>query len=227
MRRLIRIAFSTLADFEIEGMENLPKEGPLLVVGNHFSFLDPVAVINTMPWPLEFVGGFRMPNAPPIVTWIPGLWGVLPVHRGSISRQTLLASRQILKQKGRLAIFPEAGSWASVLRPARPGAAYLATTTSAPLLPVGLDGLVDLFPRVRRFKRGKIRVNIGKPFGPLYVSERGETDRRRLDEIGHEIMRKIADLIPPERRGYYSNDPAVREAARGTEKYPWEGIQED
>jgi hypothetical protein len=34
-------------------------------------------------------------------------------------------------------------------------------------------------------------------------------------------MRHIADLIPPERRGYYSDDPAIRAAARGTEIYPW------
>jgi hypothetical protein len=37
------------------------------------------------------------------------------------------------------------------------------------------------------------------------------------------MMHQIAQLIPPERRGFYSDDPAVREAARGTEIYPWEG----
>jgi hypothetical protein len=42
-----------------------------------------------------------------------------------------------------------------------------------------------------------------------------------LDEIGHTIMRQIAELIPPERHGFYSDDPAIREAARGTEIYPW------
>jgi hypothetical protein len=34
-------------------------------------------------------------------------------------------------------------------------------------------------------------------------------------------MRHIAELIPPEKRGHYSDDPAIREAARGTELYPW------
>lgn len=42
-----------------------------------------------------------------------------------------------------------------------------------------------------------------------------------MDEIGHEIMRRIAELIPPEQRGHYSDDPAIREAAWGTEIYPW------
>jgi len=34
-------------------------------------------------------------------------------------------------------------------------------------------------------------------------------------------MRRIAELIPPERRGHYSDDPAIREAAQGTEVFPW------
>lgn len=226
LRRLIAAGFAMLCDFEITGRENLPQSGPLMVVGNHFNFLDPVAVIHTMPWPLDFVGGLRMPNAPAIVRWIPGIWGVLPVQRGSVSRSTLLAARKVLKDGGVLGIFPEAGSWAQVLRPARPGAAFLASSTRAQILPLGLDGLTEVFPMFRKGKRARVHVQIGKPFGPLFVSERGETDRKHLDEIGHEMMRKIAELIPAERRGFYSDDPAVREAARGTEIYPWDGVEE-
>jgi len=55
---------------------------------------------------------------------------------------------------------------------------------------------------------------------------RDRSSRQQMDELGHEMMRRIAELIPPERRGFYSDDPAIREAARGTEVYPWEGIQE-
>ena len=206
LRTLIRGAFSALADFKMIGTENLPKNGPLLIIGNHFSFLDPVALIGMLPYPLEFVGGSQMPNAPGAVSWLARVYGVLPVRRGSISRDSLRASRKVLKDNGVLGIFPEGGSWATVLRPARPGSAYLATCTNASVLPIGLDGLTDLFPRVRQGKRGKITFTIGKPFGPFFVSERGETDRQRLDEIGHEFMAKIAELIPPERRGHYSEN---------------------
>jgi hypothetical protein len=47
-----------------------------------------------------------------------------------------------------------------------------------------------------------------------------------LDQIGDEIMTHIADLIPQEEAGLFSKDPLVREAAKGTEYYPWEGIRE-
>ncbi|MCX7975840.1 MAG: 1-acyl-sn-glycerol-3-phosphate acyltransferase [Bellilinea sp.] len=227
LRQLIRAAFHVLSDFTIEGAENLPGEGPLLVIGNHFSFIDPVAVIGSVPYPIEYVGGFRMPNAPQSVTWLAGLYGFLPVRRGSISRDTLYASRKVLQLNGVLGIFPEAGSWASFLRPARPGAAYLASSTRAKILPVGLDGLTDLFPMLRKGKRARVTVHFGKPFGPFFVSERGETNRNRLEEIGHEMMRQIARLIPPERRGFYSEDPQLRQKAMAESVYPWENKPEE
>jgi hypothetical protein len=72
-----------------------------------------------------------------------------------------------------------------------------------------------------------VLVNIGKPFGPFQLDVRDRSNRTAIDEFGHEIMRHIADLIPAERRGFYSPDPAIRAAAKGTEIYPWEGIREE
>jgi 1-acyl-sn-glycerol-3-phosphate acyltransferase len=215
------MAFGVLTDFEILGKENLPKEGPLLLVGNHFSFIDPVAMIHATPWPLEFVGGFDNPSAPPIVTWIPKVWGRYPVFRGTGSRYALRGAEAVMAQRGVLGIFPEGGSWAAVLRPPRPGAAFLAARTDARLLPMGFDGFIDVFPRLRKGGRAKVTVRIGKPFGPFAATGRGRERRRQLEEIGHRIMGRIAELIPPERRGFYSDDPAIREAAKGTEVYPW------
>ena len=67
-----------------------------------------------------------------------------------------------------------------------------------------------------------VTVNIGKPFGPYRLEGRDRSNRAVIDEIGHDIMRHVAELIPPEQRGFYSDDPAIREAAKGTEIYPWE-----
>ncbi len=221
LRGLARAAFAVLADLRVVGQENLPAGGPLLVVGNHFSFIDPVAMIRASPWPLEFVGGFDTPNAPRIVSWIPNVWGRYAVHRGTGSRYALRGAEVVVKQGGVLGIFPEAGSWAAVLRPPRPGAAFLAARTGAKILPMGFDGMVDIFPRLRVGRRARATVRIGKPFGPFATSGRGRDRRRQLDEIGHAIMKKIAELIPPERRGVYSDDPAIREAAKDAAIYPW------
>lgn len=229
-RRLVRAVskqvaaalLAALTDLKIVGRENIPKRGPLLVVANHFSFVDPVAMIRAVPWPIEFIGGFQMPNAPQVVKWLPKVWGYYPVHRGTFSTDALRAAQAVLEQDGILGIFPEAGNWATVLRPARPGAAFLAVRTGVPILPMGFANLNNIFPSLRSGKRAEITIRIGKPFGPFAAVGRGRERRPKLDAIGHEIMERIAQLIPPEKRGHYADDPAIRAAARGTEIYPWD-----
>jgi 1-acyl-sn-glycerol-3-phosphate acyltransferase len=221
-QQLAYAALAALTDLRIIGRENLPHSGPLIVVANHFSFIDPVAMIRAVPWPIEFVGGFQMPNAPTVVKWLPKVWGYYPVHRGTFSTDALRAAEAVLEQQGILGIFPEAGNWATVLRPARPGAAFLAVRTGAPILPMGFANLNEVFPSLRRGKRASVTIRIGKPFGPFHANGRGHKRRPKLEAIGHEIMERIARLIPPEKRGHYSKDPAIRAAAQGTEVYPWD-----
>ena len=130
-----------------------------------------------------------------------------------------------LNQNGVLCIMPEGGSWAEVLRPARPGAAYLASMTGARVLPLGIYGLNDIFP-VQFGKRPKAVVKIGKPVGPFVAAGKGRERRKQLDQIGLELMKSIATLLPDHFRGFLAEDPATREAAKGTEIYPWEGLVE-
>jgi len=224
LRTGIRLALGVLCRVRIEGRENFPATGPLIVVSNHFNFLDPVAIIRVTPWPLEFLAGLISVDAPPLVTIFPKLWGVFTVRRGGSSRDAMRAATAVLAQNGVLDIMPEGGSWAQVLRPARPGTAFLAVQTGAPLLPIGLEGWMDIFPSVRRGRRATAIARVGKPFGPFEATGHGRERRKQLDEIGHEIMRHIAELIPPERRGVYSEDPALRAAAQEAAVYPYDDL---
>lgn len=224
LRQGIRLTFALLSDLRITGRENLPETGPLIVVANHFHFLDPLAVIRAAPWPLEFLAGLQNPNAPRTLSWITRVWGVYTVRRGSASRTAMRASLAVLEQGGVLGVFPEGGSWAPVLRPARPGTAYLAAQSGARLLPMGLDGFLNVFSGVARLRHARASVRIGKPFGPFQVEGRGQARRTQLEDIGHEIMLRIAELIPPERRGVYSDDPEIRAAAQEAAVYPHEDL---
>lgn len=221
LRWMARPVFNIVSRLEVNGTENLPKSGPLILVGNHFSFVDPAAFVRAAPWEIEFLGGAETPNAPFATRIIPLLWGYHPLYRGTGAKDSIRAAEGILKQGGVLSIFPEGGSWADVLRPPRPGTAFLAVRTGAPLIPIGLVNMRDVIPSLKRGRRAKIQVNIGKPFGPFKAEGRGQQLREQLDEIGHEIMRHIAGQLPQQARGYYSDDPAIREAAKGTEIYPW------
>jgi len=218
LRMLAKLAFLLLGKLAIEGRENIPKTGPIILVANHFHFADPVALLVATERQVEFVGGFRFPSAPAIVKFIPKLWGYFPVFRGAYSRKGLEAAKNVLGQDGVLAIFPEGGSWAHVLRPARPGAAFLGVETNALIVPIGLDGFTDLF----RQWRPRLTIRIGKPFGPFEVASKGKVRRLELDRIGMTIMRRIAELVPEDRHGIYSSDLKLKQQAEKVADFPFE-----
>ena len=219
---LIKFIMWIVADMEVIGMENMPKKGPFILVANHFSFLDPAIFVGLQHRnDMEFIGGFAMPGSPAkFLTKLPGAYGYLPVHRGTGSTKALKMALNVLNQDGILMIFPEGGSWAQSLRPARPGAAFLAAMTGAPIVPVGLVNMYNIFP-LKFGKRQKIQVRVGESFGPFETTGRGKERRRQLDGIGEIIMHKIAELLDDKNRGLYADDPAIREAAKGTEIYPY------
>ena len=106
LKALDWLAFGLLTDLHISGLENCPRQGPLIVVANHFNYADPVLMVRVAPWKLDFWGGFHMPDAPPLLAWIPRLWGFYHVHRGGYSREAIRAGEAVLQQRGILVIFP-------------------------------------------------------------------------------------------------------------------------
>ena len=221
LKGLISLALHSFSDFEVIGKENIPEKGPIIITGNHFSFADSIAMLHISPPSIEMFSGANPAFAPGWAKLLPRLWGVLFVFRGTGSRQAIRDAENILSQDGFFGIFPEGGAWAEMIRPARPGTAYLASRTDARILPVGFTGFNTILPL--RFKnQSKVTIRIGKPYGPLKATGRGRERREQLDDIGDRIMKEIALLLPDNLRGKFSSDPAVRERAKEVEDYPWE-----
>ena len=199
-----------LTRWEITGLENLPAKGPLLIVGNHFHFLDTVAPIHSTRWPIEFIGDLVMPNAPPIMRIFPNAWQTLKIQQGTPNFEALQASQAILAQKGVLVIYPEGHVHSGPLRQALPGAAYMALRTGVPILPMGTisDNDWKLFETISENKRRlKIFTKIGEVFGPIETSNPERPTREETKADGHMIMTKIAALLPQEYRGEF--DPEL------------------
>ena len=199
----IEVIAKILVRWEVVGAENIPGEGPLLIVGNHFSFLDTVAPIHVTHWPLEFIGDFEMPNAPPIMRNFPELWKTLKIEQGTPNFEALQASEAILSQKGVLVIYPEGHVHDGPLNPALPGAAYVALRTGAPILPMGTisDNDWKLFKTITEEKRRLgITTRIGQVFGPIKTENPKRPTREEIEGAGNLIMTKIAALLPPEFR---------------------------
>lgn len=222
LRQLMRPLVRLLCDFEVENPEALPQKGPYLVVSNHFHFLDaPFMIHATRPWPIEFLAGSNFVEPPFYVKWLPSVWGIYEVIRGGASREAIRAARDVLAQDGFICIYPEAGAWAPVLKYARPGAALVAVQSGAPVLPIGIHGVTEVLSNFKEGKRAKVIVRVGEPFGPFTAEGRGRQRREQLEQIGETMMRHIAALLPPEKRGVFSDDPVVRAEAEKVADYPF------
>lgn len=226
LKGLISAALHTFSDFEVIGTENIPEKGPLILTANHFSFSDSIAMLHIAPPSIEMFSGANPAFTPWWGKLLPRLWGVLYVYRGTGSRQAIRDAESILNQGGFFGIFPEGGAWAEMIRPARPGAAYLAARSGAPILPIGFTGFNEVLP-IRFRNQSKVTIRVGKPYQPAPVTGRGRERRQQLDDLGDQIMREIAELLPDNLRGKFSTDPAIREKAKEVEAYPWENASWD
>ena len=195
-----------LSRIKVEGHENLPDQGPLIVTANHFHFFDALALILSAPYPLEFLADFEMPNVPSLFKIFPALYKVHDVAQGSANIRAVNASLAILAQDGVLGIFPEGRVHNQTLKPALPGAAYLALRSGAPILPVGIYS-TDEWDVVGTLRREKRRVDavcrFGEVVGPLTCDNPRRPSRQALIDAGDRIMTAIAQQLPVEMRGRF------------------------
>ena len=207
LRAGIKAATWLLTNYRIEGKENLPKNGPLLIVGNHFSFLDTISPIRVTKYSLEFIGDAEMPMAPTIVKIFPRLWGTLRIMQGTANLEAIRAAEAILEQNGVLAIFPEGHVHKAPLGNPLPGAAFLALRLGVPIIPIGTysEDDWDIFGIItQKHRRARIVTRIGKPFGPLASADPNSVPGREdVRRAGQQIMEQIAKMLPESARGPY------------------------
>jgi len=214
IRRMLKTGIDVLGGiltrWEVKGQENIPTQGPLLIVGNHFHFLDTVAPIFSTNYPLEFIGDLVMPNAPRLMRIFPNAWQTLKIQQSTPNLEALRASEAILAQKGVLVIYPEGHVHSGPLRPALPGAAFIALRTGAPILPMGTisDNNWQLIKTISEKKRRLgVITQFGEVFGPIKTENPKRPTREEMKNAGNLIMTKIAALLPKEYRGEF--DPEI------------------
>lgn len=208
LRTLVRLLSLLLLRVEVRGREHIPAGGPLIIIANHFGWLEPALLPTVVPFELEFLAAENMYHHR-AVGWVLYSYGAIPVHRGEVDRRALRGASQVLDHGGVLAIFPEGGvrspSFRSALIPPRPGTAYLAVQHGVPILPVGFSGSgADIFACWRRLRRAPVVVTIGEPFGPLTAPGHGAARRQALDDASEHIMQRLAALLPDRERGPYA-----------------------
>lgn len=200
------LTYRLLTRVKVYGRKNIPKKGPYIVTFNHVSIFDPPLLVAFWSKPPEIFGAEYLWESVGFGS-IMRSYGVTPVSRASFDRKLLAASLDYLKNGRILTIAPEGSrSHKPGLQHAKPGAAFLAAKSGAPIVPVGIVGTTpDLLDKIKSFSRPGIQIYIGKPYKlPDLVQNNGNRKAIR-QELADYVMIQIAKLLPEEYQGVYAN----------------------
>ena len=202
-RFAVIIFFKVFTRWKVVGLNNIPSDGALLIVSNHLSNADPPLLSVTLKRNALFMAKKELFRNPILGYFVYG-FGAFPVHRGQLDRQALRHAEKVLADRKILVIFPEASrSKEGRLKKAFPGSALIAVRTGVPIVPVAITGTEKVVGLKWILRHPAIQVRFGKPFNLPPPS--GRKTRDVLDESTSIVMRRIADLLPAEYRGIYSD----------------------
>lgn len=208
-RPVIRGIFYILGRVEVTGAENVPHEGAYLILFNHVSIYDPPFVGAFWPTAPEALGAEEIWSRPG-QNILAILYGGIPIHRGEVDRAALHRVIEMLRGGRPLMMAPEGTrSHLPGMGIGKPGLVYIIEKTGVPIIPVGVVGTTDDFVQ-RSFKglRPVLKMKIGEPFQLPQWSGSGVAPKAIRQWQIDQVMLRIANLLPEEYRGIYS-DPNI------------------
>lgn len=186
LRIVCQILALTLWRFRRAGQEHVPQTGPAVLLSNHQSFFDPVFVGLSCRRQLNYLARADVFGIPVLGRLIAAL-GAIPIERDRTGIGGLKRTLRQLSRGELVLLFPE-GTRSSdgEITPLKPGFSVLVRRAKVPLVPVGIDGAFDAWPRSRRFPRpGRIWVQFGEPLSAEEVANLS------VDDLVGEIERRI------------------------------------
>lgn len=159
VRAILNFFFFVIFGLHVEGRENIPQTGAIIVAPNHKSYWDPPVIgvaFNTRI--IHYMAKEELFKNP-LFGWLIRQFGTFPVKRGSVDRTAIRQAIRELKAGNPLGIFPEGTRIRKEgLGRFHSGMASLALMTGTPVIPVAVIGSKDL-----PHKKGPLAVLIGKP----------------------------------------------------------------
>lgn len=211
-RAITRFILRIIARIDIEGIFDY-STGAYLVTGNHIGRLEAFLIILLAERDdIILILAEKYQNIPLLNTFakkVDAIW----INRFDADLNAMRQVMKRLKNGEVLAVAPEGTrSPTEALLEGKPGSAYLASKLDIPIVPIGVTGTEDRIvkQRLKRLQRLDIRARIGQPYH-LRPQEKGEDRDDYLQAMTDEIMCRIAALLPPDHRGFYSDYPRVRE----------------
>ena len=203
--RLLRLLMKLLLRLEVSGLENIPVEGPVIIVINHIAFLDPLMICGVSP---RLVIPLAKREAFDSFLWRPFLtiYGAIPVQRGEADTRAVRTALKLLKHNGVILMAPEGTrSPTYELQPGKEGAALIALRSEATIVPIGITGTHQIKANLTKLKRAPVRLVVGLPFRLHSTTASGRVARSETAAMTQAIMYRLAQQLPPGFRGVYSD----------------------
>jgi 1-acyl-sn-glycerol-3-phosphate acyltransferase len=196
-RRVMIPVFNRLWKIRVEGLDHVPADGPAIFCPNHISVLDSFFLPVVLPRKITYVGKAEYMDDWKTKHLFPAL-GMIPIDRagGDAAQAALDAAAGVLEQGEFFGIYPEGTrSRDGRLHRGHTGPARLALRTGAPIIPVGLQGTLEVMPPDAKFPRLRqpITVKLGRPISMTRFADRPH-DRLLLRQIIDEVMFEVREL---------------------------------
>lgn len=183
--RILYFVFKVFYKVEINGRENLPQSGGVIVMSNHISSYDPPLIAAAFKRPVRFMAKKELFENP-IMRFVLYLADAFPVDRDKNDIRAVKTALTVLKSGEVLGLFPE-GTRRPEGKPGNPkaGSVMLAVKSGVPIVPVGIKNVKT---------EGRITVNIGEKFSMERFSKKRLTKKERK-EAAQLIKEKIVNQI--------------------------------
>jgi 1-acyl-sn-glycerol-3-phosphate acyltransferase len=186
--------------FRAEGREHVPRSGPVLVVANHQSFLDPVAVGSALlPRSVAFLARKGL-FTNRLFGGLIRSYRAVPINQDGVGTEGIRAILEQLRAGRAVLVFPEGERTGDGrMHELKPGVALLLRRVQAPVLPVGIAGAYELWPRTRPVPslaplcfptRAGVAVSIGRPLNPEGLA--GRPRGQVLEELFKALQGAVA-----------------------------------
>lgn len=163
------------ASYRASGREHFPRSGPALVLANHQCFLDPIFISLAAGRPLAFLARSTLFKGG-VFDRLIRTYGAVPIDKDN-ARDGIRAVLECLDQGRAVLVFPEGErTFTGRMNPFKPGVTLLIEKAKVPVVPVGLAGAFEFWPRTELLPgcsplmfppNGKaVAVHVGNPIPP-------------------------------------------------------------